>query len=838
MVDLDYLEERGVSSEAWKLVFTREYADQPDEVKRLLGLISSRINDGYTSCFSNWRAIAAIDFAYDTPFCQTTATLVHHILDKRLSLEDTMKALKDWGLSENELFMKVTGPDNKQTWKLNVPLLFNVFIPIVKSYTEARLARIFNEINLDPLFPCQPLHMTDKDRVRAEVWTDIFQTQSTWFGYPAVLRQQIQQMLKYGVALGFTREEWYCEKQVLAEAEGYKTVTDKEGLRYTFPHPTKMAWDLTYPLWTINSDTGIQWLLWWHLLKYGEILDSQDFWNREKIFVGTNWFNQPMVGNYFTEIFPCRMDVPVCPVGPNNREDAAAWYNTSTDRDKAVFVTEIPMKIIPKKFGLGDYNHPIWANFTIAGSDTVLWARPCAYTPATFMGYLYDDMCARTSSFALECIPWQDSLGNALTQMNLTARQNLMSVTFYDENIVNKQDILDIANKGEDKYRGPLFIGFDSQMASKSLTSIQQAFFPVPLQKQTIDEFLKIISSTLNIMERVLGITAQEVGAAASHQQSKAEVQQTSGASENRIVLISSSVLEGKDAMRRQLYDADLAYMDAQFVAEISSNIKDIDKIVGELGFEIKGRSEDRNTIVLEGHKKKLRLEGFATSSQSPAREKNGELSQIIFQTVGTIAGQSALFAKIGAKNLIRLIEKAAQFAGAPPEFELPIETEGKSDEQIQPQIIEAIKAAQQATMQAIETKLGQPIAKEISDDRKQIAELQSAVKQLAPIATAAKSITDKNAIAQQELQADEAIAQAEFAAEQKRKDAALAADIARKDAEARAKIQRDHLAAHSDVVVEHAKTAAQLERDQAAHKQAMDLKSQEAENKPEPAAV
>lgn len=834
-MDMALLKARGVSSGSYRKIFTAEPAEYPAKVKRLVDLISARIRDGRTMNLREARAYAAIDIAYDVPFNQTTPTLINNIMSQRLSAEDTVAALRSWGLKEEDLFLKVPIKDKAGFGLVpNPPVFFQIFVPLVKAYTTIRLAKIFNERNTDTILNYRPLKMTSRNQVLCEIMTDIAKTISTWYGYPSVLRQSIQQMLKYGIALSFTREEWDYQDELVGidpvtGRESYETV--KEGLRYILPHPTRMFYDQMYPLTSINSDTGCQFAGHWQVMKYGDILDNPMYWNRKSVFCGTNWFESPLAGNYFSEVYPCAMRFPQVSWGTVSREDKAAWY-TSTDRDQAVFVTPFFMKLNPREWGLGEYvggklhrtyDRPIWHKFIVAGDDTVIWAEPCAYNPIWFMGYDYDEQAGRTPSLSLEIIPWQDHVGNILSQIILTGQQNLANFTFYDTNIVNKSDIENAKNLGSRMYRGMNFIGFDSTLNQRIGLDVRAAFIPAQLEKQNIQELLQMFPVVLSIMERVLQISAQEVGAAATHQQSKFELQQIGGASTNKVIFTGSYVDEALDAWGRQIHKASTAYLDPKISAEVSSDIPNLRSHLDAMGFTIE--EVNRETVLVRGDKKALRLEGFASSNEGPGNAHEKEVSTIIFQTVGTVAAQPELFKKVGAKNLLLLLEQAAKMGGAPRDFKLNELPEGGAEEQVPAHILNAIQTAQQATLKAVEENLAKPIAGEIANSEQQLAQIQQAIQQLKGIYQIAASTQDKNRIAAEKSAADQQRKDAAFQREQQRKNATVQAEIERKKALTESEIQLNTEKARSQIAIDSAT---------AAHSSALEAKAAADNPKPE----
>lgn len=809
MLDMKFLKKRGVSSAAWKGIFSLEAAEMQEKhprVAKLVERISDRIRQARENNIRDSAVYAAIDYAYRVPFNQTTPTLVQNILSKKLDAEGTLEALKKWGLDEKELFMEVPHPSDplKKVKMLNPPVFFQILIPIVKAYTTIRAAKLFIDRNTSPLLVFSPLKQTERNRVVCEVVTDLVEAISTWYGYSEVLKDGITQALKYGVMLAFTREEWDCETQefdtgvttIDGKAIG-KESTIKEGLRYIMPHPTRMYYDLQYPLPTLNTDTGCEYTGHWQVLRYGDILDNRKYWNRRKISIGCNWFQQEYVGNFFAEVYPCRLQYP--PIAPRQetREDRIAMYSNN-NRDHAVFLTNHFEKIVPADWGLGDYKHPLWTRFIMASEDTVVWAGPCAYNPTWFMGYDYDSQAAQQSSFALEAIPFQDHLGNLLTQMILTAKQNLGQVTYYDTNIVNPEDVKALKNLGERYYRGQNFLPFDSMKAQRAGIKAGEAFQSPQMPYRDIGQLVTIMSNILNLMERVLQMSSQEVGAAAQHYQSAQEISVMQNASTNRIAFTGSGIDSGIAGWKRQLYAGTQAYADTDFTAEISADIPELQTILNELGFEAQFPGKQR--IQVKGKRTALRIEGFASNAPGSPRQQNQALAQIIYQTVGAVSQNPELFQKVGADNIIRLLEDAAKLSGAGNEFKLKV-SQGEDGGIGPDQIKQAMAAMEQQIMQKVGESVAKPAAESAVKQEQQISALEQTVQQLQSIYQLAQKLTDKNDLKAQEaaqkmqmdqiaFQAEEARKQQEHALEMQRKQEAAALDANIASANAQAELQ------------------------------------------------
>lgn len=802
MIDLDYLEKRGVSSGANKERFCAEKKDK--RVEKLITTIQQRVHDGRESNLREYRTYWAIDLAHETQFAQTTPTLVNSLLSRNLKADDLMKELATYGLSEKTLFLSVDQPNGVTKKIINPPVFFQLFVPLVNAYHTTRTARIYNERDTSPLFKYKPAKQTDKNRVMCDIITDIVDTTAQWYGWTEYLKTAIQQMLKYGICIAFPKEEWHVEEQVI---DG-KVVVQKEGLRYDMPHPTRMGFDLHHPAPTINSDTGCEYGWHWSVVRYGDILDNRMYWNKKQITFGTNWMDQPLYRNYFNEVYPCQLKFPQVNDPNIHREDKAAYYGT-TERDNALFLTEFFWKLKPSQWGLGDYKYPVWHRFTVASDSTILWAAPCAYNPMWFMGYDWDAQAGQPSSFSLECIPWQDHLGNLLSQMILTAKQNLESTTFYERNIINTKDIKEMENLGERRYRSRQFIPYDSLKLRNAGVDVKQAFTSMELPWRSIVELQSMIPVLLNICERVLGITAQESGAAASHYQSKEEIVRTAGSSENRLKYTSSSVDAGRDAWMKQAYDANMAYRDDEVEAHVRSDIKDLNKHLDDLGFKIQGDGPRKKLV--GGKKGKLAYAEFVRTNVNTDEPGDPQTSQVIFQVLGVISQKEEFIQAIGVGRILRLLETATRLAGGPSDFDITSMTDESqaNPQQFMKQLGPLLQQLEQSIMGQVAEKVAMPAAQKVGEQQQQIDALENAVKSMEKIFQIAQANQNKLTIQAAETKQSMEIEAAQFQAEESRKQQSHEADMQRESEKAAITNQVEAAKASITIQTEEAKATA-----------------------------
>ena len=687
---------------------------ESDGVRRLRDLFRSRIQEGRSANLRDYRDYAAVDYAYEAAYHQTTPTLVRHLCGQKLSYEESLKAAKDWGMGWDSCFRRnvdgtgatVMGLDGQPTYTVNAASLVRTMIPMVKSYVTVRTAKLYTDRDQVPLFKFEPLRDTVKNRLMCEILNHVIEGMATQFGYRAELKDIILHTLLYGICMTFPQEAWFKEEQ---EQEDGKTLTVKAGLRYLQPHPTRMFYDLMHRTSSLNSDSGCQYAGHWRVVRYADVMNNPAYYNRAAISVGTNWFDNTYAGAYFSDFYPCTIQFPVAPqTFAEGRESRAAFYSTA-DADKAVFLTDLFCKLVPKDYGLGDYKHPVWFRFVMASDDTVVYAEPLAYPPAVYFGYDPDGNRVRNPSMGLELVPHQDLISNLLSQMLLTAKQNLMNVTFYDRNLVKTKQIESLQNSGELAFRGINLIEFDGEVNAMSGNRQAEAFHTITLPKSSIQELVQALNTQISICERMLSFSAQELGSAASHQQSKAEIVTIAGSVGVRVAYTGTFIDDGIEAWKRQMAAAAMAYMEPEFVALVSPETPDLKQHLEELGFTLEDEGGGHVKAKVRAKKEALvplLLEGLASTSDGPKRHTDQAASQVMMQTWQAIANNPMLAQEVGAETILQGMEEAAKLGGATDDFELTPRGRGITEAVDPGQALQ--QAAQQIQQGAVEEAVKQ----------------------------------------------------------------------------------------------------------------------------------
>lgn len=718
-VDIALLVRKGGSAEKLKAKFTSRWTKE-GKGKDLIEMTSTRIDDGINQNFKDAKLLWAIDRAYDVPQRQITRTIVEGLVSRKASTAQVQSAMDEFNL--NNMVTQArdvngvpqVGPDSKPVMALNVPLFTNIFVPIVMAYVKAREARLTNERNLDPLYPYNPIRTTMKEKLKCELITHRVNRQAAQMGYRADEQQSIHQMLLYGECLNFPMEEWYAETQLFGDSDTKRIV--KEGIRYEIPHPARTFKDLAHRVSTFNSDTGCQWAGHWSIKRFGEFMGTKGFWNTEAIAKQFGQFKS--IGNptykLYEELFPCRHIFPGntssgSGAGDKDRLDRAAdQYYTTNDRDKAVTMATIFQKIIPSEWDLYDYDYPVWHRMVFAGQESVVYCSPVGYSP--ILAYLYDHDANRAfnTSLGLELIPWQDHVGNYLTQHLLTVKKNLMRAVFWDPGALKQEDVDQIANMGDKLYTETKFIPMSKREIGFQQLVKSDAFSPVNFPQGNSVETATSISLLLNVMERVIGFSAQETGSAASHEQSAAESHIIADSTSNRLQFTGIGVDAGRYARKGQLYEAGLNYWSDEIFGEVANLDETKEAALTEMGFKIEEKGESHAGV--RGSKAKLSIDGFVSASDVPAWIADPKIAATIIQTYMAMFSSPEVVQAIGVEQLVETFNNIAYYAGVPKDVRLKVVAKSPAQQAAQAQ--EQLKQMQQMMVQVAQEVVGQEMEK------------------------------------------------------------------------------------------------------------------------------
>lgn len=733
MVSIKALERRGITADSLRKKLEDHYAGRvlnlgkledaatrEDKVGFLVNRIRSRIQAGRDLNFQRYKIYHALDQALDVSFKQVEPTLIRAIANKdEQYIESCCKA---WSLRMDEMWVSAKDPKTgKSLRKLNIPAFFEIFIPLSRAYLTIRWAKIMDGLYRTPLMSFYPTLNDEKTRLKCKIVESRIERMSEEYGYFQVWRQCVLQMLHYGTCLQFPVEEWHKESQEDDKGEAHIV---REGLRYHMPHPARMYIDENHRASTINSDTGCEFAGYWRVMRYKDIRENPNFWNKDKVSLGpVDWWSPN--SNFFQTIYAgCAMSFPSWQKpGSLDREGKMVDSNyTETWDDKAVQITEHYDKLIPADYGLGDYKYPVWFRFVVAGYDTIIYAVPVPYTPPIYWGYDPDENRDMNTSLTLETMAFQDHLSNLFQQYLISIRQNLDNITFINTDIVGEDWIDKIESKKSLLHKLRNFFPFSSIKHRRMQVDKADAFyshrFP-PLNTQDCVLAMKMI---LDMVERVLVMSSQEVGAAATHEQSAAEQKFIHSSTSTRLAFTSMGADQAIEAQKRQLYDALMQYGQDEFYAELPFTKKITPELLKSLGFtwNDKDPHSDDAKLVVKVPKTAIDIDSFTSMRHKKSKSEDLEAALALSNALATWLS-SPLGPAIGADQAIKIIKIIGELAGFPQEFQqLENRTpEGMGDQQIKEELPQMLEALQQKIMADIGTALKPMMENEASQEEK-----------------------------------------------------------------------------------------------------------------------
>lgn len=777
-VDLKVLKAHDLTSDKLKPQFAK--GKTTEKITKLVDYLRDVLREGLEHNCKEARIYFAIDKSYDVSFRQTSYTLAAHLVDQSPSPDVVESTVRDLGLTHlmvpwcpdcKGAVCKTTCSGKSRTLRLNNPLLKQLYVPLVKSYVKRAWAKMFNDRDTVPHYAYAPRRLTLKDKIQCDLISEQIDIMAANCGYREDRAQAYLNALLYGICLGFPRKSWHKQVQIRMDDGKEKEEIQWEGVLNTFPHPSKFFYDPAFRPCTLNSDTGCRYAGYWDICRWSEINNDPAYWNKDQVgFNEGDWFTK-LPNQTYMNLYPCVMKWPTTTQDTNDREKRVGEYGTATDAQAAFVRTNLFMKLKPSDYGLGDgkYEHDVWFRFVIGATDTVLFVEPYAYSPVIYYGTEADGNRIRNSSMALDCLPFQDHLGNLFTQMLLQIQKNLISVVFWNKDIVVASDIEAIKNIGDKMFQGIHFLEYsEDETRNRLKENVGEAFHPLIFPQHPIGEGLTMVNMLLNILERVLAFSSQEVGVSSSHQISANENATISASTDNRTKFTESFIDNAERADKRRLYDAWKAYGKENIKAQIVGLTDDKKKALKELGFKIDEEPSGTETHAsISGPKSKLDIDEFAFVGEPDSKASVGPVISGIATILTGYMNNPIMLQAVGPEQITQWTNKILELTGIEG-FEMRVVNKPQmapQGEELQKLIADISQKISGANSQELMKAIGENALKPMEEQLKVLAQqLQQVGQAVAPIGQAVQqlgpAVQQLGQVAQQQQAGLQALAQ------------------------------------------------------------------------------
>lgn len=659
------------------------------KIKELIDLTSSRIREGVNRNLRNARWYWCIDQACDVSQQQVSTTLAKGLISGGgREQPNLMSVVKDWGLTsmltpamDPITRQPMTDSAGRPMMKLELPTFFNVDVPICPQYVKIRWATLVEQRDQSPFLKYEAQVPSRENHLRTQIITWRGERMTQDMGYRADFRQEILTMLKYGTALVFAKEPYYRDVQLrqIQNDKGEKTldpVVVREGIRNDIPHPSRAFIDLAHRVLTVNTDTGVQYAGYWDIHRYGDILTNKRYWftaaeKESGKAVGSMSWIEHSAWDLYTTMYPCTITMPDALWDANSQRSdvdrsSEAYRYTYTKHDQGTVVAKLYQKINPKQFGLFDYDAQIWWCFHMINDRTPILIEPFCYNPVRACPYDADQNLWRISSMVTDIIPYQDQLSNLFSQFLLTIRRNLVNIIWYNKDAVGPEVIERLNRMGKELYTDLNFvpISFRDMSYEPTAGEPQNLFRPVAFAYGNVSDIMQGISTTLDMVERILGFTAQETGSTARHVQTAEEIKVNQTYTSKRVALTDSFIDSSIQAWKEQIYAGFMAYGDDLVMAQVADLDGASKEALDNMGFEIE--EGDGKTYGVIGPKSALTVSAFASDREGVRRGDDAQLAMGLMQFAQTVFSVPQVVDAMGTEGIVDAFNTIAQFSGLP----------------------------------------------------------------------------------------------------------------------------------------------------------------------------
>lgn len=739
MIDYDVLKKYGTHNSRLRDMFTatmpedvgdwtQEEKDAKqkdiDNAKKLQTLIGDRLQDQIAFSLKNSAFYSSVDLAGDSaPINKSIIPLMLYAQGK-LDLGACASSLNSCGFGQY-----VEKDDKGNVKNIDFPKFFEVNVNIIRSVIGRRLAAQANKYaKLYPYLKYESRSTSLVGKIRGDIMSQVVEKVVDDYDWRHHDVQVERDMLLYAQSVDFVRSSWEKEIQVRKKpyAPGLEPPKDqkpedlevedvivKEGLVFVNPHPSRIFWDNAYPLSSINSDSGCEYIGYWDVCRYRDVALNPMYWNRKN--VSFNVFSGLLFStyaNYFSQYY-CTIKPPTMAnnwdlAGTNDRKNNVSLYSGNQEDTSMLFAT-MYMKITPNDYGIGTYPYPVWIRFITGGDNTVLFAEIMPSTPAAVAAYNCNDSRQVNVSLAHELMPYQDQMTNLFSSLLLTLKGDSMRILVVDLDSTTPEQIKVFREqiKGEKAYSETTVLEVSrSKLRELGVDPTRVIEMVQATRSNAIDIIFKAIAQLIEIMERLMALSAHEQGRATQHEVSATESVQIEATTEAVYGFISGAIDEFRAAKKRIFYESYMAKGNQNLRLPVINRYTTA--AIKKAGFEVvDDESEDlavlpgpqRHTVI--GTREMLEHDYIFTTRDGAERPVNTQAANVMVQLLGVLK-DPVIMAALGKERLYEIVNEIFRQSGAG--LDLNLELQEGEDNNITPPAMQQL----QQEMPQIQTVLEQ----------------------------------------------------------------------------------------------------------------------------------
>lgn len=737
--------------------------------------IRVRVDEGVVQSLKNYQLYAAADLAWDSsPVNKFTMPLIMYAQGK-VSVQTAATSLQ--GMKGGSDYIKKD--DKGQPISVDLPKFFECNINLVRSFVTRRVAAQSNIFsNLYPFYKYEPRTTGLVGKCRADVLSQRMDIMTDDYAYREHDEQCYRDAFLYGHCVDFPRASWEVEKQwVLKEVDDgmeNKTAPEdnsdleaqvvKEGVSFINPHPSRVFWDNNSPLSSINTDTGCEFIGFWDIVRFRDVMNNTSYFNTEKIGWSTRFWGMGGIylnykayfDQFATTIIPppgFTQGATLDPAGENDRKTNIGVYSVD-QQDASLLQANYFRKLIPKEYGIGDYPFPVWVRFIVASDATVCYAEFMPSTPGAYLGINENDSKQVNISVAHELMSYQDQLSNLFTDMLMIVQGELFKAIGINTDCLEKTqvDAIRAHFKGTNWSASPLVFEFSlKKMEELKFDPSNVVTVTETRIGQSLTAIFEAMAKLISMAEKLMAMSPAEQGQPAPREISATEVNEIASTTTSVYSFISTAINRFRSAKKRMLYESLLCCGEAQIKCPVMDRYPD--KVIKDAGFEslenekegfVSSIGVNRHTVI--GSKRKLIHDYIFTSRDGNERAVNSQAANTLVQLVGQILNVPAVLAATGKEKLYEIFNEIFRLSGAG--IDLNLQLKPGEDNAIGPDQVKQFQQVVQQMQQAM-----QQLATAVQSDttfiqqQKQVNDsVQKHFDVLAPIAKEVQKLVAGNA--------------------------------------------------------------------------------------------
>ncbi len=706
MIDFDILKRFGTTDAKIREVMTSAPGTENHKFRKCVeNRIESRAFEGAVFNMRSYQVYAASDLAWDGHVITKEVIPLIQYAQGKISAKSCDRQLQRLSPSLRNQFCSCN--DKGEVIEIKIQDFCKVWVNLVRSFiTRRRAAMSVRYTSQVPFLKYEPISTSYTARLKADVLSQrvemIVNQQNLRHEFDQIALEE----LLYGHTIAFPSCGWEKEysyrKSKLADGLNatdsfeIEQFIEREGFGLARPHPSRVFADNSAALASLNTDSGCEYIGFWNVVRYKDIYKNTKYYNRECVNYNTAWSdlfrsNLPYFELYFADS-PINFPSPGAGgdvAGRNDRFNNVGNYNNDM-ADASVVLTEYREKLVPRDHGFGDYPFPVWVRFVVAGANTVIFAEILPSTPAFYFGYNENDNRQVNTSFAHEIMPWQDQASNLLTQLLYTQKSGLIKLLSLNTDLMTEEQLAAFRKivDGEGYYSRPVIIEYSGVKQAQEL-GLQATHMMNIEETNQLDDVSVFFSSLLRILElaeRVLNFSAQELGQSAPREISATESSMIENTTNAIYDFLGIGLDEGLAALKKCLYECLIARGSEEIYVPAANRYTP--ETVKNAGFEFRNEDDqdetstniaDTRRLNIMGDKQSLVYEYIFSGRATSDRVSSARTAEVMIQLLAQLVQIPGLLQDMGKGQLYKMLNAIIRTSGIGIDVKFEI-GEGESD--------------------------------------------------------------------------------------------------------------------------------------------------------------